>query len=245
MEVYKLAKNDKSLTGKYVIITYLTLPDYTDMANFTQGPLTWKHQVMNDFYYPYRINAGKIHQITSLDETQTFTDAYIESAKHGKIVFEVGKFFRMKNYNYEIEAFDSDNYSISVYKYKVAVLTQSQYVTPRYTGVFHCFMFNGKIDKKLYYKNGIVVTKHCYYNNEFNTLQHVYSYTDTGVLISVYHYDHKENLTSQQTYRADGKTIHNTINYTTKADEPPLPAPVPPAKRAGITAGSLKRKSEE
>lgn len=220
MEVYKLAYNDKSTTKNTVIVTISTITDHTDMTNFVEGPVSHKHTLVNDFYFPYKINMGQVKKITSLDEKQSFDTCYIDTTNHGRLNFQVGKFFKVANHDYEKEVPYLDNYFITVFKYKVAVLNIAGYVDASMSGVRYIYYSNGKIEQRQYYKHGKMVQKYSYYNNEYNSMEKMFKYSDYGVLETEYNYDSRENLISQTSYKADG-TVHNIIRY----DESQSPAP--------------------
>jgi len=211
MDVYKIAYNNKSPTNHQVLMTIRIIPTHSDLSNISNTP-----KITNDLYFAYKINMGQVVKISSLDEKIEFTDCYINTEVHGKIEFQINKFFKIVNFDYNNTA---DNYYLSVYKYIIGALNTSSYINPETTGVKFVFYQNGKIQEKLYYKQGIIAQKHVYRNNEFNSLHYSYVYSDAGVLETEYEYSSDEALLKISSYLTGNKvtvpvnTLENLTSY--------------------------------
>lgn len=211
MEVYKLGLNTKSSTAGKVLITLEVIDGQTDLSSFTKDIEKYKHALLNDFYFPYKINCGKVLKITDLEENSTFDNACINTGIHGKINLKTGNFFKISDHDYKRNE-ERNNYSFTVYKYKAGVLNEAKYVGKRTTGTRYYYMSNGKIREKVYYKNGVIIRSFDYYNNPYNSMKASFLYTETGVLQTEYYYDQHENITRQVVRRPDG-TVFNSVNY--------------------------------
>jgi len=226
--VYALANNTQSKTNKKVIVTIKLLKDQTDMTSFIEDIEKYRHNLMSDFYFEYKINAGKIVKITSLDGHQVFLNASINFRKPTKqtenITLTLNDYFQIKHYDYAEKSHDS---ALRVFKYKLGVLNHAKYVPLKFSGVLYYYLQNGKIDEKNYYNNGKLLTKYCYYNNKFNTLKTATEYSDNGHPTNRYFFDIDENMTKRQIFRSDGK-LFNTVSLQDEfnATEYKMPSPL-------------------
>lgn len=218
LEVYKLAKNNRSATGGYVIVTIEIFPEHMDMTSFTEDPCEYKHSLINDFYFPYKINMGKITRVSSLDETCEFPNAFVYP-NNKPLKLERDKYFKIKHYKYSgFTTVDKDY--LTVFKHKASVLNLSGYVDKKFTGVNFKFNTIGKLENKCYYKDGKLITVHSYYNNAFNTLRAVTQFVN-DLKTSQCLYDELENLVTQHFFNTDG-TIQSSSNYSTNKHTIPV-----------------------
>lgn len=216
MEVYKLGKNVKSTTSGMVIITIQLIDSEsgTDMSSFVTDPVLFKSCLQNDFYFPYKINMGKIVSIKSLDDAIAFPECELELTGKSESKLESGKYFKILNHDYT-KTTDEGLHFLTVYKYKAAIinLTGSSYVPPNYTGSKVMYRFTGKLYKRFYFKNGVLVQEFEHYNNPFNSLKQTTKYNDQGIKETEYMYDSVENLIEQRIFRTDG-TLFQRNTYT-------------------------------
>lgn len=204
MEVYLLANNKSSRTNGRVIVT-IKLLKQTDMSGFTP-----KKKLNVDFYYPYKINCGRVVKITDLNNVGHFLTASIKipGLKIPSITIQSDKYIAIKHH-----AYDSDKLkAFVVYKYKHGVLNETGHVSAKFTGAHYIYYTDGKIREKIDYKDGKVCTRNLFYQNAYNSRKSCMVFNpELNVIEHEYIYDNKENLVCKNVFSSDGAFLQRNV----------------------------------
>lgn len=216
-----LGAHAHSNTGSMVLVTVELLPKHTDMKGIT---IYHGKSIINPFYRPLKVNAGKIVRITDLEEKDDFTDAIVNDEYH----IYLNKYFYLtddaETTGHEPKEIDQEEY-LTAYQYKIAVLEQSEYVARGYTGTVYKHYPSGNIATKRYYKDGNIHSRFYHRDDTYNTLEAVRQYrpgTEDETIDCELLYDTREALIHQQWYNSKGKLYHK-INTQTKSRSNPTP----------------------
>ena len=204
MHVYRLANHNRSKTKRSVLVTIELIPDHTDMKSINRI-FNMDSLFITTLYYPFRINAGKIISITSLDNKQDFEFCYINRVKYCK-----NNYFKITGYSYDKRSLPDKHY-LTVYKTYDAALDGSEYIPTKYTGIKLTHYSNGKLLKKCYYFLGKLRNMVVYYNNQNNSVkhdikyhngvQHIESvYNTIGLLVCNYTFDNSGRIIESSRY---------------------------------------------
>ena len=208
MHVYRLANNNRSRTKRMVVVTIELIQDHTDMTNLNRN-FSADASFINTLYYPFRINAGKIINILSLDNKQQFNFCYINRVKYCK-----NNYFKFTGYCYDDKEDPiPDKHYLTVYKTRDAALDGIIYIPQKYTGIKLSHYSSGKLLKKCYYFLGKLSNMVVYYNNQNNSVKHNIKYYN-GTQHQEMIYDTIGELVCKYTFDDSGR-IAGSNSYST------------------------------
>ena len=206
MHVYRLANHNQSKTKRTVMVTIELIPEHTDMTNLNRN-FNKDRSFINTLYYPFRINAGKIVSISSLNNKQMFNFCYINRVKYC-----INNYFKFTGYCYDDKKNPvPDKHYLTVYKTYDAALDGTMYIPSKYTGIKLTHYSSGKLLKKYYYFIGKLNNIVIYYNNQNNSVKHniVFHngiqrqekvYNTIGELVCTYMFDENGRITASNSY---------------------------------------------
>ncbi len=184
-------KKENKMVNIPVIVKIICYPDITDMQSL-ENDNTDRTLNHNDNYRAYKINAGYIQEITDIAGKKFYTTALV----NGKYDFHVGKWFKIKNYDYNLNM-----RSLLVFKTIEGAINDIKLgdLPENYTGNLNRYYSNGNIHQILHIHNGKLRKVFYYNNDDYNTQSrmiipnHEYVYDSLGNIITEYDYNNSNN----------------------------------------------------